>query len=140
MHTLAHYLSALNTTKGRHRKQFNPLLGETYELVTEDFRFISEQVCHHPPISAYIQEGKGYTNIGFLKIKSSFGFGSGTGAFYIQQIGYKDYYFHDTKHTISINAPDIHVTNIVFGQTYADFDGEIEAMNHQTGERALVKF
>ncbi|KAG9267837.1 oxysterol-binding protein-related protein 6-like [Astyanax mexicanus] len=35
-------------------KPFNPVLGETYECVREDrgFRFISEQVCHHPPISA----------------------------------------------------------------------------------------
>uniref|UniRef100_A0A8B9F4S1 Oxysterol-binding protein n=1 Tax=Amazona collaria TaxID=241587 RepID=A0A8B9F4S1_9PSIT len=35
-------------------KPFNPVLGETYECVRPDrgFRFISEQVCHHPPISA----------------------------------------------------------------------------------------
>ncbi|XP_031171234.1 oxysterol-binding protein-related protein 7 isoform X1 [Sander lucioperca] len=35
-------------------KPFNPVLGETYECVREDrgFRLISEQVCHHPPISA----------------------------------------------------------------------------------------
>ncbi|KAK0939258.1 Oxysterol-binding protein 3 [Friedmanniomyces endolithicus] len=32
------------------RKPFNPLLGETYELVREDlgFRFIAEKVSHHP--------------------------------------------------------------------------------------------
>jgi len=41
------------------------MLGETYELVTEDYRFISEQVSHHPPISAYYQEGKGYKTWGF---------------------------------------------------------------------------
>ncbi|CAK6964974.1 oxysterol-binding protein-related protein 7 isoform X2 [Scomber scombrus] len=37
-----------------HYKPFNPVLGETYECVREDraFNFISEQVCHHPPISA----------------------------------------------------------------------------------------
>uniref|UniRef100_A0A8C0G701 Oxysterol-binding protein n=1 Tax=Chelonoidis abingdonii TaxID=106734 RepID=A0A8C0G701_CHEAB len=35
-------------------KPFNPVLGETYECVRPDkgFRFISEQVCHHPPVSA----------------------------------------------------------------------------------------
>ncbi|XP_027429344.1 oxysterol-binding protein-related protein 3 isoform X1 [Zalophus californianus] len=35
-------------------KPFNPLLGETYECIREDkgFRFFSEQVSHHPPISA----------------------------------------------------------------------------------------
>lgn len=35
-------------------KPFNPLLGETYECIREDkgFKFIAEQVCHHPPVSA----------------------------------------------------------------------------------------
>jgi len=36
------------------QKPFNPVLGETYECIREDrgFKFISEQVSHHPPISA----------------------------------------------------------------------------------------
>lgn len=35
-------------------KPFNPVLGETYECIREDkgFHFFSEQVSHHPPISA----------------------------------------------------------------------------------------
>ncbi|XP_067418149.1 oxysterol-binding protein-related protein 3 isoform X5 [Emydura macquarii macquarii] len=35
-------------------KPFNPVLGETYECVRDDkgFHFFSEQVSHHPPISA----------------------------------------------------------------------------------------
>eukprot|EP00066_Takifugu_rubripes_P000537 XP_003961132.1 PREDICTED: oxysterol-binding protein-related protein 7 [Takifugu rubripes] len=33
-------------------KPFNPVLGETFECTRDGFRFISEQVCHHPPISA----------------------------------------------------------------------------------------
>ena len=55
------------------------MLGETYELVTEDFRWISEQVSHHPPITAYYQEGKSYKIWGFNDTKSSFGFGGGKG-------------------------------------------------------------
>jgi len=42
-------------------KPFNPLLGETYELVTDEFRYFSEQVCHHPPRTAFHLEGKNYT-------------------------------------------------------------------------------
>ena len=34
-------------------KPFNPLLGETFELVTPSFKFIAEQVSHHPPVSAF---------------------------------------------------------------------------------------
>jgi hypothetical protein len=35
-------------------KNFNPLLGETYELVRPDkgWKYVGEQVSHHPPISA----------------------------------------------------------------------------------------
>ena len=45
---------------GRTSKPFNPLLGETYEMVTPEFRMIVETVCHHPPITALHVEGEGY--------------------------------------------------------------------------------
>jgi hypothetical protein len=32
----------MSGNKNRTKKPFNPVLGETYELVTEDFRFVSE--------------------------------------------------------------------------------------------------
>ncbi|SOV23394.1 oxysterol-binding protein-related protein 2, putative, partial [Plasmodium sp. DRC-Itaito] len=47
--TISPYASVI----GRTYKPFNPLLGETYELTHRKFRFISEQVVHHPPITAY---------------------------------------------------------------------------------------
>ncbi|XP_048048802.1 oxysterol-binding protein-related protein 6 isoform X1 [Megalobrama amblycephala] len=44
-------------------KPFNPLLGETYECIREDkgFCFFSEQVSHHPPISACHCESQNFT-------------------------------------------------------------------------------
>uniref|UniRef100_A0A3B4ERV3 Oxysterol-binding protein n=1 Tax=Pundamilia nyererei TaxID=303518 RepID=A0A3B4ERV3_9CICH len=48
-------ISGYSTATFRNRyKPVNPILGETYECIREDrsFRLISEQVCHHPPISA----------------------------------------------------------------------------------------
>uniref|UniRef100_A0A3P8S2D8 Oxysterol-binding protein n=1 Tax=Amphiprion percula TaxID=161767 RepID=A0A3P8S2D8_AMPPE len=48
-------ISGYSTATFRNRyKPFNPVLGETFECIREDrgFRLISEQVCHHPPISA----------------------------------------------------------------------------------------
>ena len=41
-------------------KPFNPLLGETFELVTSDFRYYSEMVSHHPPILCVNGQGKNY--------------------------------------------------------------------------------
>ncbi|KAH7694052.1 Oxysterol-binding protein, partial [Aphelenchoides avenae] len=34
-------------------KPFNPLLFETYELTRPNYRFMAEQVSHHPPVSAF---------------------------------------------------------------------------------------
>ncbi|KAG7317414.1 hypothetical protein KOW79_019712 [Hemibagrus wyckioides] len=44
-------------------KPFNPVLGETYESMREDrgFRYIAEQVSHHPPVSACHAESKNFT-------------------------------------------------------------------------------
>jgi hypothetical protein len=46
--------------QGRTAKPFNPLLGETFELVTSSFRFLAEQVSHHPPVCAIHCEGSGW--------------------------------------------------------------------------------
>ncbi|KAM3859505.1 oxysterol-binding protein-related protein 7 [Diretmus argenteus] len=57
-------ISGYSTATFRSRyKPFNPVLGETYECVREDrgFRLISEQVCHHPPISACHAESKSFS-------------------------------------------------------------------------------
>ncbi|KAG7459596.1 hypothetical protein MATL_G00212350 [Megalops atlanticus] len=44
-------------------KPFNPVLGETFECIHEDrgFRYVSEQVSHHPPISACHAESENFT-------------------------------------------------------------------------------
>ncbi|XP_007562682.1 oxysterol-binding protein-related protein 3-like [Poecilia formosa] len=43
-------------------KPFNPVLGETYECDRPDkgFRFIAEQVSHHPPVSACHSDSKNF--------------------------------------------------------------------------------
>ena len=54
--TVAYYPCKL-----RKRKFFNPMLGETYEYITKDFRFISEKVEHTPEQIMVAQtDGKGY--------------------------------------------------------------------------------
>jgi hypothetical protein len=44
----------------RFNKPFNPILGETYELIGDGWKFLSEQVSHHPPISASYAESDHY--------------------------------------------------------------------------------
>ncbi|XP_060636885.2 oxysterol-binding protein-related protein 7 isoform X1 [Anolis sagrei] len=55
-------------------KPFNPVLGETYECVRPDkgFRFVSEQVCHHPPVSACHAESDNFVFWQDMKWKNKF--------------------------------------------------------------------
>uniref|UniRef100_A0A673FEB4 Oxysterol-binding protein n=1 Tax=Sinocyclocheilus rhinocerous TaxID=307959 RepID=A0A673FEB4_9TELE len=56
-------ISGYATAQYRSRyKPFNPVLGETFECIREDrgFRYISEQVSHHPPISACHAESNNF--------------------------------------------------------------------------------
>ena len=42
----------------RINKPANPLLGETFEFEANDYKCFSEQVSHHPPITALYYESK----------------------------------------------------------------------------------
>ncbi|XP_063174199.1 oxysterol-binding protein-related protein 6 [Candoia aspera] len=55
-------------------KPFNPVLGETFECIREDkgFRFFSEQVSHHPPISACHCESKNFVFWQDIRWKNKF--------------------------------------------------------------------
>ncbi|XP_069472212.1 oxysterol-binding protein-related protein 6 isoform X2 [Ambystoma mexicanum] len=55
-------------------KPFNPILGETYECIREDkgFRFFSEQVSHHPPISACHCDSKNFVFWQDIRWKNKF--------------------------------------------------------------------
>lgn len=53
------------------KKPFNPLLGETFEYERFGVKYLSEQVSHHPPISAYHMESKDFIMWGHLELKSN---------------------------------------------------------------------
>ena len=64
MWVAAFSISAYGSSNARaSHKPFNPLLGETFECVREDrgFRYVAEQVSHHPPVSGVHATGAGWT-------------------------------------------------------------------------------
>ncbi|XP_077519316.1 oxysterol-binding protein-related protein 1-like [Amblyomma americanum] len=67
-------VSALSSNLERLSKPFNPLLGETYELVRDDvgFRMVCEQVSHHPPVSAFHAESSHFKVHGSVYPKLKF--------------------------------------------------------------------
>ncbi|KAJ2480093.1 Oxysterol-binding protein 3, partial [Coemansia sp. RSA 2320] len=63
MYVAAFAISTLSSKKYRaERKPFNPLLGETYEMVDplSGYRFVSEKVSHHPPVMACYADSPSY--------------------------------------------------------------------------------
>jgi len=57
-------IAGLSIMERNMAKPFNGLLGETFELITPTYRYLAEQVSHHPPISAVYAKGKNFTMTG----------------------------------------------------------------------------
>ncbi len=65
-------LSQFANIEARNLKPFNPVLGETYELLTDQFKFVAEQVSHHPPISACVGYNDKYEMYTHTEVKGKF--------------------------------------------------------------------
>ncbi|XP_020277002.1 oxysterol-binding protein-related protein 2A-like isoform X1 [Asparagus officinalis] len=74
LNVAAFAVSAYASSDGRHRKPFNPLLGETYEAEYPEkgIRFFSEKVSHYPMVIACHCEGKGWKFWGDSNLRSKF--------------------------------------------------------------------
>ncbi|XP_040896234.1 oxysterol-binding protein-related protein 1 isoform X1 [Toxotes jaculatrix] len=133
-------VSAVASQWERTGKPFNPLLGETYELVREDlgFRLISEQVSHHPPVSAFHAEG----------LKQDFVF---HGSIYPKLKFWGKSVEAEPKGVITLELPKYNeaytwtnptccVHNIIVGQLWIEQYGNVEVINHRTGERCFLNF
>ena len=57
-------------TENRMKKPFNPLLGETFEYEIDGIKVLSEQVSHHPPITAFHVESSDFVCWGHLLFKT----------------------------------------------------------------------
>ncbi|XP_069006739.1 oxysterol-binding protein-related protein 1 isoform X1 [Embiotoca jacksoni] len=133
-------VSAVASQWERTGKPFNPLLGETYELVRDDlgFRLISEQVSHHPPVSAFYAEG----------LKQDFVF---HGSIYPKLKFWGKSVEAEPKGLITLELPKYNeaytwtnptccVHNIIVGQLWIEQYGNVEVVNHRTGERCCLNF
>ena len=117
-------------TVGRTMKPFNPVLGETFELETQDFHLIAEQVSHHPPISAIYCDHPKYQSWGNTEVKSSF---KGT-SLLVSPTGEMHLCFKPWNEHISWTKPQTSVHNMIIGKVYVDHHGLLRVTNHTTGE------
>ncbi|EGR30773.1 oxysterol-binding protein, putative [Ichthyophthirius multifiliis] len=128
------YAGTINRTK----KPFNPLLGETFEYVDDlkGYKFISEQVSHHPPISAGIGESKNFIFQGDSNIKNQF-WGK---SFEVKPLGHFHIFLKRNKWDITFKKCTTAVKNIFIGQMYIDHYGVMEFKNHTTGDFGELNF
>uniref|UniRef100_A0A3B5LQ53 Oxysterol-binding protein n=1 Tax=Xiphophorus couchianus TaxID=32473 RepID=A0A3B5LQ53_9TELE len=133
-------VSAVASQWERTGKPFNPLLGETYELVRDDlgFRLISEQVSHHPPVSAFHAEGlkQDFVFHGSIYPKLKF-WGKSVEA---EPKGIITLELPKHSEAYTWTNPTCCVHNIIVGQLWIEQYGNVEVINHRTGEKCCLNF
>lgn len=137
------YLAALASscwvsTVSRYGKPFNPLLGETYELVNTENGYcaLSEQVSHHPPVTALHIEAAKWVFWEEYKLDIKF-----RGQWVrIQPTGLVHFRTKENGYHYSWNKPYTTIHNLIIGNLWADHEGDVTVRCHQTGEEANVTF
>ncbi|XP_068093379.1 oxysterol-binding protein-related protein 1 isoform X1 [Hyperolius riggenbachi] len=133
-------VSAVASQWERTGKPFNPLLGETYELVREDlgFRLISEQVSHHPPISAFHAEGLTGDFVFHGSIYPKLKFWGKSVEAEPKGIITLELLKHNEAYTWT--NPTCCVHNIIVGKLWIEQYGNMEITNHKTGDKCILNF
>ena len=114
----AHFAVSQSSHSYRTYKPFNPLLGETFELQKpgKGLFLLTEQVSHHPPITAFYSQFPGFKGYGSFILRLQF---SGNSVDAISD-GIFTYEFADEdgylKSIITVTPPISTTRNIMFGE------------------------
>lgn len=152
-------MSNYSSTIGRIAKPFNPMLNQTFEYaVPNRYRYISEQVSHHPPISACYAEAPSWKYYGEVDAKNKF---QGryfeirpTGVAHADLIIPKSFVKPGLEYpSAGPEYPDGHVvehyswkkvitnvSNFIMGNPIIDHYGDLVVTNHRTGETCTLTF
>ncbi|GAB4833817.1 Oxysterol-binding protein- protein 3B [Ancistrocladus abbreviatus] len=118
-------------------KPFNPILGETYEMVNHGgLTFIAEQVSHHPPMSAGHAENGHFTYDITSKLKTKF-LGNSID---IYPVGRTRVTLKRDSVVLDLVPPPTKVNNLIFGRTWVDSPGEMVLTNLTTGDKVVLYF
>ncbi|PGH12254.1 hypothetical protein AJ80_06768 [Polytolypa hystricis UAMH7299] len=120
------------------RKPFNPMLGETYELVREDkgFRFIAEKVSHRPVQLAFHADAKDWSFAQSPKPSQKFW---GKSAEIITE-GKARLTLHSSGEHFSWSNAASFLRNIIAGEKYVEPVGEMCVLNETTGQKTITTF
>ena len=134
-------ISSLSSARIRERslrKPFNPMLGETFELVREDrgFRFIAEKVSHHPICLACQAESEKWAFTQSPRPTQKFW---GKSAEVITD-GAVRVILHESGDRFSWTPAVSFVRNIIAGEKYVEPVGTMTITNEVTREQAVATF
>lgn len=154
-------MSNYSSTIGRIAKPFNPMLGETFEYVRPDkhYRYVSEQVSHHPPVSACVAQSPLWDYLGCVDAKSKF-LGRTfeirpTGVAHVNLKTPRDWLTPAAKKDASPagalfgdrvlehftwNKVTTSVSGFIVGSPTIDHVGDLEVTNHLTGDKCTLTF
>ncbi|KAF9043191.1 Oxysterol-binding protein-domain-containing protein [Panaeolus papilionaceus] len=150
-------MSNYSSTIGRIAKPFNPMLSETFEYVRLDrqYRYVSEQVSHHPPISACWAESPSWHYYGEVDAQNKF-MGKSfeirpTGVAHADLLLPEDWapkYPRAQGETgkgkvvehYSWKKVTTNVSGFILGSPTIDHYGDMVVTNHRTGDQCILTF
>ncbi|XP_058209101.1 oxysterol-binding protein-related protein 3C-like [Rhododendron vialii] len=118
-------------------KPFNPILGETYEMVNHGgITFIAEQVSHHPPVGAGHAENDHFVYDITSKVKTKL-LGNSVEVY---PLGRTRVTLKRDGVILDLVPPPTKVSNLIFGRTWIDSPGEMILTNLTTGDKVVMYF
>ncbi|XP_020399964.2 oxysterol-binding protein-related protein 3C [Zea mays] len=118
-------------------KPFNPILGETYEMVNhQGITFLAEQVSHHPPMGVAHCENEHFTYDITSKVKSKF-LGN---SLEIYPVGRTRVTLKKSGVVLDLVPPLTKVNNPIFGRTWVDSPGEMVMTNLTFRDKVVLYF
>ncbi|KAF1956937.1 hypothetical protein CC80DRAFT_491804 [Byssothecium circinans] len=120
------------------RKPFNPMLGETFELVREDkgYRFIAEKVVHRPVRMACHAESQHWTLIQSPTPVQKFWGKSAE----LNTDGRVRVFLHDSGEHYSWTIATSFLRNVMAGEKYVEPTGTMTIISETTGAKAVCTF
>ncbi|EGW33381.1 uncharacterized protein SPAPADRAFT_60733, partial [Spathaspora passalidarum NRRL Y-27907] len=141
--TLKSQYCSRNETMGSEKKPLNPFLGELFvgKWESDDTHgeavCLSEQVSHHPPVTAYAIKNKKHnvTLQGYNGITSSIS----TTSINIKQYGHAILEFQDKNESYLITLPPLHIEGLITAAPFVELEGK-SYIQSSNGFFAVVEY
>ncbi|KAI8060592.1 hypothetical protein BC940DRAFT_311695 [Gongronella butleri] len=119
------------------KKPYNPILGEQFNCMMGDVKLRCEQVCHHPPISAFYleHEASGVSLNGHSCQRSKF---KGT-AIKVDQVGRAVLHLKEWDEQYFIDFPYLMIRGFLTGAAYIELGGQCSIIC-SNGVQASMEF